>query len=71
MAATVEFDQRWIKTKRVAGTVTFVAPTANPLNLLVPIWVEIDNREQEIIAGVNGDLIIETAASNSAIGGKQ
>lgn len=71
MAAAVEFDQPWIKSKRVAGTVTFVAPTANPLNLLVPIWVEIDNRDQGIIAGVNGDLIIETAASTPAIGGKQ
>ena len=65
MAAEVVFSQPWIKTKRVAGTVTFVAPTANPLNLLVPIWVEIDNRDQEIIAGVNGDLIIDTKSAAS------
>ena len=70
MAATVEFNQSWIKSKRIDGTVTFVAPTANPLNLLVPIWVEIDNRDQEIIAGVNGDLVIETTDSASAIGGE-
>ena len=73
MAATVEFRQPWIKSKRIDGTVTFVAPTANPLNLLVPIWVEIDNRDHEIIAGVNGDLIIDVqaAGSTSAIGENQ
>ena len=63
MAATVEFNQPWIKSKRIDGTVTFVAPTANPLNLQVPIWVEFDNRDHEIIAGVNGDLIIETTTT--------
>ena len=69
MAATVEFNQAWIKSKRVEGMVTFVAPTANPLSLLVPIWVEIDNREQEIIAGVHGDLIVDLEAL--AIGDNQ
>ena len=68
MAATVEFKQPWIKSKRVPGKVTFVAPTANPLNLLVPVWVEIDNREQGIIAGVNGDLVIETKSVESSGG---
>ena len=73
MAATVEFKQPWIKSKRIDGIVTFVAPTANPLNLSVPIWVEIDNRDHEIIAGVNGDLIIDTqtASPTSAIGENQ
>ena len=73
MTAVVQFNQPWIKTKRVPGTVTFVAPTANPLNLLVPIWVEIDNRNQEIIAGVAGNLLIDTqpSGSNSANGEQQ
>ena len=66
MPAKVEFKQSWLKSKSVSGTVTFVAPSANPLNLLVPIWVEIENRDQEIIAGVNGDLIIQTNVSSSA-----
>ena len=70
MDASVEFSQPWIRSKRIAGTVTFVAPTANPLNLLVPIWVEIDNHDQEIIAGVSGDLIIKTSGSASVDGGK-
>jgi len=66
MPAKVEFQQPWLKSKSVAGTVTFVAPSANPLNLLVPIWVEIENRDQEIIAGVNGDLVIQTDTSPRA-----
>jgi len=61
MPATVEFQQPWLKSKSVAGTVTFVAPSANPLNLLVPIWVEIENHDQEIIAGVNGDFQTDTS----------
>ena len=69
MPAKVEFQQPWLKSKSVSGTVTFVAPSANPLNLLVPIWVEIENRDQEIIAGVNGDLIIQTNVSSRVQGG--
>lgn len=71
MSATVEFDQPWIKEKRVAGTVTFVAPAANPLNLLVPIWIEIDNRDRQIIAGIDGDLIIHTVDLAAASEGSQ
>ena len=66
MAAAVEFNQPWIKSKRIDGTVTFVAPTANPLNLQVPVWVEIDNRDHQIIAGVNGDLIIDIKTESPA-----
>ena len=32
----------------------------------MPIWVEIENRDQEIIAGVNGDLVIQTDISPRA-----
>ena len=71
MSATVELDQPGLKNKRIAGTVTFVAPTANPLNLLVPIWVAIDNRDQQITAGVNGDLIIPTVDATATNGGGQ
>ncbi len=71
MSATIEFNQPWMKLKSVPGTVTFVAPSANPLNLLVSIWVEIENPDQAIIAGVNGDLVIQTDASATANGGGQ
>ena len=71
MPATIEFDQPELKNKRIAGSVTFVAPTANPLNLLVPIWVVIDNHDQHIIAGINGDLIIQVVDATTTNGGGQ
>jgi multidrug resistance efflux pump len=59
MSATVDFHQPWLPYKQLTGVVTFVAPAANPVNLQVPVWIEIDNPDNKIVAGLTGDIEIK------------
>lgn len=61
MEATVVFKQPWLPVKEIPAIVTFVAPTANPVNLQVPVWVEIENPDNKIVAGLTGDILIQVA----------
>ncbi len=65
MTARVVFKQAWLPVKELPAIVTFVAPTANPVNLQVPVWVEIENPDNKIVAGLTGDILIQVANNSS------
>jgi len=58
MKAALEFNNNWLAEKSVTGKVVFVSPSANPVSLQVPVWVQIDNPTGKIPAGIRGDLVI-------------
>ena len=45
--------------KAFAGRVIFVDPEANPVDASVKVWVEIDNPDLELVAGLTGRLVIK------------
>lgn len=44
--------------KQYEGRVVFVNPEANPVNMSVRVWVEIENKDLELVAGLTGELEI-------------
>ncbi len=58
MSVTVDFQQEWVKDPAL-GKVTFIDPEANPVNLNVSVWCEIENSNRDLIPGMRGDIEIE------------
>ena len=57
----VNFNYDWLNNKTRRGKISFVNPEANPLNMQVQIWAEIENPEQDVLPGLNGKLYLEEA----------
>ncbi len=57
LPVTVRFAQSWIE-REYDGKVLFISPEANPVNLQVAVWVEIDNVDQKLIPGMRGDILV-------------
>ena len=51
-----------LKSKRYPAKIIFVYPEANPVSASVRVWVEIDNQDLELIAGLTGRLEISRQA---------
>lgn len=62
--ARVEFAYPWMKQKVIQGSVVFVSPDANPVNLNVQVWVEIPNDELKIPTGVRGTIAISPSPTS-------
>ena len=54
---TISFQPDWID-ESISGTIVFVSPEANPVNLNVQIWAEFDNRDGRFVPGIRGDIMI-------------
>ncbi|MFK7768036.1 MAG: efflux RND transporter periplasmic adaptor subunit [Mariniblastus sp.] len=63
MSVRVRFAQPWLAAKKgdwqTQGKLVFISPEANPVNLLVQVWVEIPNADGSLSAGLRGDIAIE------------
>lgn len=57
--ATATVDQEWLRDSIFKGKVIFINPEANPINSLVLIWVEIENKELKLVPGLEAILTIE------------
>lgn len=53
-----------LESKRFPAKVVFVHPEANPVNSSVRVWVEIENADLELIAGLTGRLEISSEAKS-------
>jgi RND family efflux transporter MFP subunit len=58
MPVKVAFSQNWIN-RTVPGKIVFVGPEANPVNLNVQVWVELENVDGKLMPGLRGDVLIE------------
>lgn len=65
MEAMVVFKQPWLPVRELPAVVTFVAPMANPVNLQVPVWVEIENTDDKIVAGLTGQIVIQVRGNDA------
>ena len=54
----ISFPQGWIN-ETIPGEVIFIGPEANPVNLNVQVWAEVDNADGRLIPGLRGDVLIE------------
>ena len=68
-----------LKSKTYEAKVIFVNPAANPVNASVRVWIEIDNRDLDLIPGLTGKLTVQpkpaadeldTSASSEPIAGR-
>lgn len=57
MPVEVRFKEDWIK-QSIPGKVVFVNPEANPHNMTVQIWADIENVNQSLVPGLRGDIVV-------------
>ncbi|MEM9941701.1 MAG: HlyD family efflux transporter periplasmic adaptor subunit [Planctomycetota bacterium] len=67
----VDFDYRWLQQKQVEGRLLFINPNANPVNLKLPVWVEIPNGPLRIPAGIRARIRFELEHPATAKNGYQ
>ena len=58
MLVEVKFKEDWVNEK-VTGEIVFVNPEANPHNMTIQVWAEIDNVNQVLLPGLRGDIHVQ------------
>ena len=58
MPVEVKFKEDWVSDK-FTGKIVFVNPEANPHNMTIQIWAEIENTNQVLLPGLRGDIHVQ------------
>jgi multidrug resistance efflux pump len=58
MPVEVKFKEAWVSDK-FTGKIVFVNPEANPHNMTIQIWAEIENTNQVLLPGLRGDIHVQ------------
>ncbi len=57
MPVKVQFDYDWFE-QPVDGKILFINPEANPMNLNLQVWVEVENSDRRLVPGMRGTILI-------------